>query len=74
MSIPNSVLQKEHVAITFGTPVSSYLWPDSDALNAALKKVILEKEKADEESKEAMQAVGTRSRTCSSGKQTVFIR
>jgi uncharacterized protein (TIGR02466 family) len=48
MSIPNSVLQKEHVAITFGTPVSSYLWPDSDALNAALKKVVLEKEKADQ--------------------------
>jgi hypothetical protein len=46
MSIPNSVLQKEHVAITFGTPVSSYLWPDSDALNAALKNVILEKKKA----------------------------
>lgn len=48
MNIPNSVLQKEHVAMTFGTPVSSYLWPDSDALNAALKTVILQKEKADQ--------------------------
>src|ERR1700751_2083744 len=47
MSIPNSVLQKEHVAITFGTPVSSYLWPDSDAFNAALSDVIFQKEKAD---------------------------
>ena len=72
MSIPNSVLQKKDVAITFGTPVSSYLWPDSDALNAALKYVILEKEKA-YESRGAIQAVGIRSRTCSSGKQTVFI-
>jgi hypothetical protein len=51
MSIPNSVLQKEHVAITFGTPVSSYLWPDSDALNAALRNVILQKEKADDGTK-----------------------
>ena len=48
MSIPNSVLQKEHVAITFGTPVSSYLWPNSDTLNASLKNVILQKEKADQ--------------------------
>ena len=47
MSIPKSVLQKEHLALTFGTPVSSYLWPDSDALNAALTKVILQKEEAD---------------------------
>jgi uncharacterized protein (TIGR02466 family) len=47
MTIPKSVLRKEHVAFTFGTPVSSYLWPDSDALNAALADVILQKEKAD---------------------------
>jgi uncharacterized protein (TIGR02466 family) len=53
MSIPNSVLQKEHVAITFGTPVSSYLWPDSDALNAALRNVILQKEKADDGTKKS---------------------
>jgi uncharacterized protein (TIGR02466 family) len=42
-----NVLQQEHVTITFGTPVSNYLWPDSDAINAALSDVILQKEKAD---------------------------
>ena len=47
MSQPKSVLQQEHVALTFGTPVCSYLWPDSDALNAALAHIILQKEKAD---------------------------
>jgi uncharacterized protein (TIGR02466 family) len=47
MSIPETALQKEHVALTFGTPVSSYLWPDSDTLNAELAKIILQKEKAD---------------------------
>ena len=46
MSVPKTVLQQEHVALTFGTPVSSYLWPDSDALNAELAKIILQKEKA----------------------------
>jgi len=46
MSVPKTVLQKEHCALTFGTPVSSYLWPDSDALNAELAKIILQKEKA----------------------------
>jgi uncharacterized protein (TIGR02466 family) len=47
MTTPKSVLQKEHVALTFGTPVSSYLWPDSEALNVELGNLILEKEKAD---------------------------
>jgi uncharacterized protein (TIGR02466 family) len=47
MTVPNSVLQKENVAMAFGTPISTYLWPDSDAFNAELRKVILEKEKAD---------------------------
>jgi uncharacterized protein (TIGR02466 family) len=48
MNIPNSVLQKENVAMAFGTPISTYLWPDSDALNTELKNIILKKEKADE--------------------------
>jgi uncharacterized protein (TIGR02466 family) len=47
MTVPNSVLQKENVAMAFGTPISTYLWPGSDAFNAELRKVILEKEKAD---------------------------
>lgn len=47
MNIPNSVLGRENVAMTFGSPICTYLWPDCDALNIALKKVILEKEKAD---------------------------
>jgi uncharacterized protein (TIGR02466 family) len=47
MNIPNSVLQKENVAMAFGTPISTYLWPDSDALNVELRNVILEKEKAE---------------------------
>jgi hypothetical protein len=41
------VLQKENVAMAFGTPISTYLWPDSDALNAEFRQVILAKEKAD---------------------------
>lgn len=47
MSTPNSVLQKENVALAFGTPISTYLWPDSDVVNAELRKTILEKEKAE---------------------------
>ena len=34
--------------MAFGTPISSYLWPDSETLNADLKRVILEKEAASE--------------------------
>jgi uncharacterized protein (TIGR02466 family) len=48
MTIPQSVLQKEHVAMVFGTPISSYLWADSDTLNAELRNVILQQEKADQ--------------------------
>jgi hypothetical protein len=48
MTIPNCVLQKETVAITFGTAISSYVWPDSDSLDAALKHIILANEKADQ--------------------------
>ena len=50
MSMPKSVLQKEHVALTFGTPVSTYLWPDSEnrAQIAALASIILKKETADD--------------------------
>jgi uncharacterized protein (TIGR02466 family) len=48
MNIPHSVLQKENVAMAFGTPISTYLWPDSDTLNAELRDVILQKEKSDE--------------------------
>jgi uncharacterized protein (TIGR02466 family) len=47
MNIPNSVLQKENVAMAFGTPISTYLWPNSDAFNAELKKEILRREKAE---------------------------
>jgi uncharacterized protein (TIGR02466 family) len=47
MSLPRSVLQKEHVAMAFGTPISSYLWADSDIINAELRTLILQKEKAD---------------------------
>jgi uncharacterized protein (TIGR02466 family) len=47
MNIPNSMLQKENVAMAFGTPISTYLWPDSDVLNPELKKVILQKETAE---------------------------
>lgn len=47
MTIPNSVLQRENVAMAFGTPISIYLWPDSDALNTEFRQVILAKEKAD---------------------------
>jgi uncharacterized protein (TIGR02466 family) len=39
------MLQKEHIALAFATPISTYLWPDSDELNVALKNVILQKEK-----------------------------
>jgi uncharacterized protein (TIGR02466 family) len=48
MSLAQSVLQKEHVAMAFGTPISSYLWADSDTINAELRNVILQKEKADQ--------------------------
>jgi uncharacterized protein (TIGR02466 family) len=48
MNIPNTVLQREHVTLAFGTPLSTYLWPDSETLNAALSYLILEKEKADQ--------------------------
>ena len=47
MTIPGSVLKNENVAMAFGTPISTYLWPDSDKLNADLKQIILEKEKAE---------------------------
>ena len=47
MTIPNCVLQKENVAITFGTAISSYVWPDS-ALDAALKYIMAANEKADQ--------------------------
>jgi uncharacterized protein (TIGR02466 family) len=47
MTTPGSVLKNENVAMAFGTPISTYLWPDSDTLNADLKKIILEKEKAE---------------------------
>jgi hypothetical protein len=47
MNIPNTVLQKEHVTLAFGTPLSTYLWPNSEALNAALAYLILQKEKAE---------------------------
>jgi len=47
MNVPNTVLQKENLAMAFGTPISTYLWPDSDAFNAELKKVILQKEKVE---------------------------
>jgi uncharacterized protein (TIGR02466 family) len=46
MNTPDRVLQKEHVAMTFATPISSYLWPDSEALNAELKSAILARESA----------------------------
>jgi len=48
MTLTQSVLQKEHVAMAFGTPISSYLWADSDTINAELKNVILQKEKVDQ--------------------------
>src|SRR5437660_9393893 len=48
MSLAHSVLQKEHVAMAFGTPISSYLWADSDTINTELMNVILQKEKADQ--------------------------
>jgi uncharacterized protein (TIGR02466 family) len=48
MSLAHSVLQKEHVAMAFGSPISSYLWVDSDAINTELVNVILQKEKADQ--------------------------
>jgi uncharacterized protein (TIGR02466 family) len=47
MNTPISVLREEHVALTFGTPICSYLWPESDALNSALRHIILQKEKSD---------------------------
>src|SRR5690242_20069180 len=47
MTTPGSVLKNENVAMAFGTPISTYLWPDSDKLNADLKTIILEKEKAE---------------------------
>jgi len=34
-------------AVAFGTPILAYPWPDSDALNVELRRVILAKEAAD---------------------------
>jgi uncharacterized protein (TIGR02466 family) len=47
MNAPTSVLQRENVTLAFGTPLSTYLWPNSEALNKALADVILQKERAD---------------------------
>ena len=42
------ILKPDHVALAFGTPVSTFLWPNSETLNADLHKVLLEKERADQ--------------------------
>jgi uncharacterized protein (TIGR02466 family) len=47
MNISDRVLQKEHIAMAFATPISTYLWPDSEALNAELKSAILARENAE---------------------------
>ena len=43
-----SVLTPQHVAQAFGTPVSTYLWPDSEQMNAELHKGLLALEASDE--------------------------
>ena len=35
-----------NLAIAFGTPILTYSWPDSDALNAELRRLVLAKEAA----------------------------
>ncbi len=38
------MLTQENVVMAFGTPISSYLWPDSDSLNADLRALMLGRE------------------------------
>lgn len=38
------VISPLQVAMAFGTPVSTHLWPDSDDLNAGLRRLVLEAE------------------------------
>ncbi|HLH94194.1 MAG TPA: TIGR02466 family protein [Xanthobacteraceae bacterium] len=47
MNIATNVLQREHVTLAFGTPLSIYLWPNSETLNAELASLVLQKEKED---------------------------
>lgn len=42
-----SVISSDNVAVAFGTPVSTYVWQDSDALNAELAAAILDRERRD---------------------------
>jgi uncharacterized protein (TIGR02466 family) len=37
---------RRFMMVTFGTPILSYRWPDSDSLNAELRAVILDAEKS----------------------------
>jgi uncharacterized protein (TIGR02466 family) len=47
MKSKSSMLSNEHIAMAFGTPVSTFLWPDSEAINTSLRKTILAKKKID---------------------------
>jgi uncharacterized protein (TIGR02466 family) len=44
----DTVIGAEHIARAFGTPVSSYLWPNSKELNANLSEMLKSQESLDE--------------------------
>ena len=43
----SELLLTDHMVMAFPTPVSTYPWPDSDALNAELREIILAAERKD---------------------------
>ena len=47
MKSKGSVLSNDHIAMAFGTPISTFLWPDSEEINSNLRKTILAKKKID---------------------------
>jgi uncharacterized protein (TIGR02466 family) len=38
------VLTEQNIAMAFGTPISSHLWPDSEGVNAALRDTVMARE------------------------------